>query len=171
MATRIANLNEQGIRIAAAAVALVAPIVMAVSPHFVGEPSATVTGTTGDLVCSWKEAGLGTNTVVDVCSADASATFSCVTKGGSVPASSKKTEVVGPVSVSASGVFGVINDQATGSLVVSAPSGNNLACPGGQTLELARTSYTNVVITDTTVGMSIQVPGTFSSACLLAGGC
>jgi hypothetical protein len=134
-----------------------------------------VTGTTGDLVCSWKESGLGISATAEtgVCSASASATYACVTKSGAIPAGAKKLMLAGPLATSNTLTVGTHNGQATFTIVLNPPSGDNLACPNGQTLELAGTSYTSVVVADATAGILISMPvaGTFTSPCLLQGGC
>jgi len=119
----------------------------------------------GSLTVSFKEAGLGTNQLITyVASADASATYVCVNRGGANPSAQNKTTVAGPVS--ATGTFSSgKNGQVTGSLTVNPPP-SDITCPPGQSLELALVTYSNVTITDTTNGVSESL-GTFSSACLL----
>ena len=120
----------------------------------------------GTLTVSFKEAGLGTNQLIDyTLAADATATYVCVNRGGANPSAQNKTTVAGPVS--ASGTFSSgKNGQVTESLTVSPPP-SDISCPAGQSLELAQVSYTNVVLTDTTNGVSIALGGTFDSGCLL----
>lgn len=137
---------------------------LAVSPHFVGA-SATLSG--ANLVVSWHEAGLGDDQLISyTASADATATFVCVNKGGANPSASNKTSVSGPVSASgtfSSGKNGNINQ----SLTLQPPAApSTLSCPKGQTEQQAQVSYTNVTITDTTDRITEPVSGTFS-ACLL----
>jgi hypothetical protein len=120
----------------------------------------------GTLTVDFKEAGLGTNqNITYVASADATATWVCVNKGGANPSAQNKTTVAGPVT--ASGTFSSgKNGQVTASLTVSPPP-SDISCPHGQSLELASVSYTNVAITDVTNGVTEPIPGTFSSGCLL----
>jgi hypothetical protein len=134
------------------------------SPHFV-RASATTSG--ANLVVSWKEAGLGDNQLINyTASADGTATYVCVNRGGGNPSASNKTTVNGPVS--ASGTFNSgKNGQITASLTVNPPGSGSFSCPPGQSLELAQASYTNVSITDTTNGITEPIPGTFSTGCLL----
>jgi len=89
-----------------------------------------------------------------------------------VPSSIKKTDVVGPIPMTNTQTQSIFNGQTTFDIILSAPapSGVTPACPGGQTLQLMRSSYTNVVISDS-FGIVTAVPGTFTSACLLPGGC
>jgi hypothetical protein len=142
---------------------LVVPAAFAVSPHFI-RASGTLNGD-GSLTVNFKEAGLGTNqNITYVLSADATATYVCVNRGGANPSAQNKTTVAGPVS--ATGTFNSgKNGQVTASLTVSPPP-SDISCPPGQSLELASVSYTNVTLTDTTNNVSISV-GDFSSGCLL----
>jgi hypothetical protein len=137
---------------------------LADSPHFIR--AAANLNSDGTLTVSFKEAGLGTNqNITYVLSADATATYVCVNRGGANPSASNKTTVSGPVS--ASGTFSSgKNGSVTASLTVSPPP-TTLTCPGGQTLQLASVSYTNVTLTDTTNNVSIAIGGTFESGCLL----
>lgn len=134
------------------------------SPHFV-RASASLNAN-GTLTVSFKEAGLGTNQLITyVASADATATYVCVNKGGGNPSASNKTTVSGPVS--ATGTFSSgKNGSVTAQLTLSPPP-SNISCPPGQSLQLASVSYTNVAVTDTTNGITEPVPGTFTSGCLL----
>ncbi|TNC23232.1 hypothetical protein FG385_22490 [Amycolatopsis alkalitolerans] len=120
----------------------------------------------GTLTVAFKEAGLGNNqNITYVLSADATATYVCVNRGGANPSASNKTEVSGPVS--ATGTFNSgKNGQITASLTVSPPP-TSLTCPPGQSLQLAQVTYTNVTLTDTTNGIPAPIEGTFSSGCLL----
>jgi hypothetical protein len=120
----------------------------------------------GTLTVTFKEAGLGTNQLIDYAlTADATATYVCVNRGGANPSAQNKTTVAGPVS--ATGTFSSgKNGQVTASLTVSPPP-SDISCPPGQSLELASVSYTNVVLTDTTNDVSISIAGDFSSGCLL----
>ena len=136
----------------------------AVSPHFV-RADATLSGT--NLIVSFKEAGLGTNQLITyVASADATATYVCVNRGGANPSAANKTTVSGPVS--ATGTFSSgKNGQVTASLTLNPPGPGGFSCPPGQSLEIAEVSYTNVAVTDTTNGITEPIPGTFSTGCLL----
>jgi len=146
-----------------ATLALAVPVALAQNEHFVRASGAL--NNNGSLTVSFKEAGLGTNQLIDyTLSADATATYVCVNRGGANPSAQNKTTVSGPVS--ASGTFSSgKNGQVTASLTVSPPP-SDISCPPGQSLELASVSYTNVVLTDTTNDVSIAL-GDFSSGCLL----
>jgi hypothetical protein len=147
-----------------ATAALAVPAALAVSPHFISA-SATLNAN-GTLTASFKEAGLGTNQLISYeLTADATATYVCVNKGGANPSAQNKTTVAGPVS--ATGTFSSgKNGNVSASLTVSPPP-SDISCPKGQTLQLASVSYTNVAITDTTNDVTEPIPGTFSSGCLL----
>ena len=147
-----------------AAAALAVPVALAASPHFI-RATATLNND-GSLTVSFKEAGLGTNQNIDyVASADATATYVCVNRGGANPSAQNKTTVSGPVSETGTFSSGK-NGQVTTSLTIDPPP-SDISCPPGQSLELASVSYTNVRITDTTNNVFEDIPGTFSSGCLL----
>jgi hypothetical protein len=132
--------------------------------HFI-RADAHLSGT--NLVVSFKEAGLGTNQLINyTASANATATYVCVNRGGANPSAQNKTDVSGPVT--ATGTFSSgKNGQVTASLTILPPGPGSFSCPPGQSLELARVTYTNVAITDTTNGVTEPIPGTFSTGCLL----
>jgi hypothetical protein len=133
------------------------------SPHFIRASGSL--NNDGSLTVSFKEAGLGTNQNIDyLLTANATATYVCVNRGGANPSAQNKTTVAGPVS--ATGTFNSgKNGQVTASLTVNPPP-SDISCPPGQSLELASVSYTNVLLTDTTNNVSIPV-GDVSSGCLL----
>lgn len=117
----------------------------------------------GSLAVNFTEAGLGANQSIDYAlTADARATYVCVKTDGHK--AQTKTTVAGPVD--ASGTFDSgKNGDVTASLTGSPPP-SDISCPPKQTLELASVAYVNVVLTDTTNDVSIEV-GDFSSGCLL----
>lgn len=134
------------------------------SPHFV-RATATLSG--ANLTVSFKEAGLGTNQLITyVASANATATYVCVNRGGGNPSASNKTTVSGPVSATGQFSSGK-NGQVTASLTISPPGPGGFSCPPGQSRELAEVTYTNVAITDSTNGVTEPIPGTFGTGCLL----
>jgi len=135
----------------------------AAAPHFISA-SASISGG-GNLVVSWKEAGLGDNQLIHyTVTADATATYVCVNGGNHNPSASNKTTVSGPVS--ASGTFSSgKNGNITASLSAAPPSAPDF-CPNGQKTELALVTYTNITLTDTTNNISVTL-GTRSSGCLL----
>jgi hypothetical protein len=142
-----------------ATAAIAVPVALADSPHFI-KASATINND-GQLVCSFKEAGLGTTlTTANVsCSADATAVYQCFNNGGNHPKAGNKETVGGPVSNG--GAFPVRNGQTTGSITVSPPGPGDFSCPSGQTLFLQSVSYTNIVLSGE--GATADVPGTLSA--------
>jgi hypothetical protein len=136
----------------------IVPAAQADSPHFI-TASASINDA-GQLVCSFKEAGLGnTLTTANVsCSADATAVYQCFNNGGNHPKAGNKETVGGPVSNS--GTFPVRNGQTTGSLTVDPPGPGDFTCPSGQTLYLQSVSYTNIVLSGE--GATADVPGSLS---------
>ncbi len=135
--------------------------VFAADPHFISA-TASITSS-GNLVVSWKEAGLGDDVNINyTASANATADWGCLNGGGKNPEATNKETVEGPVSSSGtfnSGKNGTISD----SLTINPPAApSSFSCPNGQKLVLADVSYTNVSVADTTDGVSISVPGTFS---------
>jgi hypothetical protein len=149
--------------LAIALLALTISTAFAAAPHFINA-SASINGG-GNLVVSWKEAGLGDNQLIHyTVSADATATYVCVNGGNHNPSASNKTTVSGPVS--ASGTFSSgKNGNITASLSAAPPSAPDF-CPNGQKTELALVTYSNIALTDTTNNISVTL-GTRSSGCLL----
>jgi hypothetical protein len=139
------------------------PAALAVSPHFIN--ASPTLNANGSLTVSFKEAGLGTNQLIDYAlTADGTATYVCVNKGGSNPSAQNKTTVNGPVSATGSFSSGK-NGNITASLTVNPPP-SDISCPNGQKLEVASVSYTNVTLTDTTNNIMVGL-GDISSGCLL----
>ena len=136
----------------------IVPAAQADSPHFI-TASASINDA-GQLVCTFKEAGLGnTLTTANIsCSADATAVYQCFNNGGNHPKAGNKETVGGPVSNS--GTFPVRNGQTTGSLTVDPPGPGDFTCPSGQTLYLQSVSYTNIVLSGE--GATADVPGSLS---------
>ncbi len=132
---------------------------VAANPHFI-RASASLNNA-GNLVVSWKEAGLGDNQLIDyVASADATGFYACINGGGNHPQAANKEAFEGPVS--ASGTFSSgKNGQITASLTITPPP-SPLSCPPGQRLVLACVTYSNVAITDTTNGVTESISGSFS---------
>jgi hypothetical protein len=156
----------RSIRAATALAALVAllafsAIASAASPHFV-RASASGPNSAGQLLVSFKEAGLGDNQLITyVASADATATYACINGGGRHPQATNKETFSGPVS--ATGTFrSGRNGSISQTLTLNPPSAGSFSCPPGQRLVLASVSYTNVAITDTTNDVTEGIPGTFS---------
>jgi hypothetical protein len=145
------------------AFALIAQQALAQNEHFI-RASGSI-NSDGSLTVSFKEAGLGTNQLINYrLTANATATYVCVNRGGGNPSASNKTTVAGPVTASGSFNSGK-NGQVTASLTAQPPP-SDISCPPGQSLQLAEVSYTDIVLTDTTNNVSISVDDQ-ASGCLL----
>jgi hypothetical protein len=142
-----------------AAAVLAVPAALADSPHFI-KASASVDNA-GNLVCTFKEVGLGNTAESEAvtCAADATAVYACINGGGNHPKAANKETVSGPVS--GGGVFPVRNGQTTGEITVAPPSAGDFSCPNGHDLVLAEVSYTNIVLAGA-AGDTADVPGTLS---------
>jgi hypothetical protein len=119
----------------------------------------------GQLVCDFKEAGLGntlSTALISCGSNSATATYFCINKGGNHPEAANKETVTG--AVSATGSFPVRNGQTTGTLTVSPPGPGDFTCPGGQTLFLVQATYNDVFVTGEG---ATEMDGDISSGCLL----
>jgi hypothetical protein len=139
--------------------ALVCPAgnVWADSPHFINSQTTATLAQNGDLVVSWKEAGLGDNVLINYeASADANATCTCLSRSGNCPAAANKVTVSGPVSA-----MGAFNSGKNGTISKSldvspppCPSSAPPTCGRGQTLVLSAVTYTNITLEDVTNGIS-----------------
>jgi hypothetical protein len=105
---------------------LTAQSALADNPHFVGQPTATLSGTS--LLIQFKAAGLGTGDYADFTLTGDLTVFSrCFNRGGNKPQADNKQETV---SVNEQGTFPVRGGQTTGSFSLTAQS--TLDCPGNQ---------------------------------------
>jgi hypothetical protein len=138
-----------------------AAVASATSPHFV-RVSASGPNNAGQLIVSFKEAGLGDNQLIAyLASADGSATYACINGGERHPQAQNKESFTGPVE--ARGTFSSgRNGSISQSLTLNPPGPGSFTCPPGQRRILADVSYTNVAITDTTNGVTESIPGTFA---------
>lgn len=147
--------------------ALLAVLAAALTVFFAAGPASADTGhfhsatsavnSSGALVVSWDERGLGNGDVSYTVTADATAVYACLNGGGNHPQASNKETVSGPVD--ASGTFPTDkNGRVVASLTADPPGAGDFSCPNGQRLVLASVSYTNIVLTDTTNAVSISVP-------------
>jgi hypothetical protein len=127
-----------------AAIVVVVPSALAGSPHFV-DSTVNVTRSGNTLTASGKEAGLGDESQVHIV---VSATAACINGGGHHPKAANKQ------SVSAAGDFPVQNGQAEFSLTLTPTF--QPACSPPMTVV-----FTDVVVTDTTNGVTQRFPGTF----------
>jgi hypothetical protein len=114
------------------------------SPHFINS-ATTISRSDNTLTVSGKEAGLGDEAQVHVV---LSATALCINNGGNHPKAVNKT------SVNAAGDFPVQNGKADFTLSVTATFQPSCSPP-------MTVSFTNVSVTDTTNGITLNIPGTF----------
>ena len=126
------------------------------APHFASATSS-VNGD-GALVVGFDERGLGNENVDYTLTADATATYACINRGGKNPAAANKRSVEGDVSGGAT--VEPKNGRVRASVSAGPISAGDFTCPGGQRLVLADVSYTNVVLTDTSNGVSTSAPDT-----------
>jgi hypothetical protein len=122
--------------------------------HFMSATSSV--NSSGALVVSWDEAGLGNGDINYTLTADASATYACLNGGGNHPKAANKETVQGQTS--SGGSFKSKNGRVQGSLTSGPLSAGDFTCPSGQTMVLACVSYTNIVLTDTNNNVSTSVP-------------
>ena len=123
------------------ALAAVASIAMAANAHFVGNPTATVSGDT--LTVEFKAAGLGNVPNADFSlSASANIFSRCYTRKGNKPQAANKQETV---ALSSDETFPVSNGQTTGTITLTAPD-STLDCPPGQVAVTESVTFENVVL-------------------------
>ena len=150
---------SKSLRIILLAGALVAAMAFAAAasadaPKF-HSATSSVNGS-GALVASFDERGLGNTNIDYTLTADATAVFACINGGGNHPQAANKETV--NAEVSAGGSFEPKNGRVQASLSAGPPSAGSFSCPNGQRLVLASVSYTNIVLTDTTNGVSTSLP-------------
>lgn len=143
------------------AVLSISAIALAASPHFTR--SAGTVDNSGNLAVTFKEAGLGSNQNINfLLTANATAYYGCLNKGGKNPSASNKRTVQQAVSKPGSFSSGK-NGQISATLTLNPPpKPSDFSCPGGQKLVLAYVAYTNVVLKDTTTPVTANVSGTFT---------
>jgi hypothetical protein len=142
-------MNRNSKLLVLAAFGVVTTAAIAGNAHFVRGPDASLNSNTGNVTVTWKEAGLGDTVMIDYeASADGTARYQCVNRGGNCPAASNKQEVHGPVSATGSFASGK-NGSINGSLTFEPPA-STLVCPGNQRLVMTAVSYTNIALEDLT---------------------
>ena len=141
-------------------------VVLADSPHFV-RASASL-NSAGQLVVSWKEAGLGGGQVITYVAGanQAQAIYACINNGGKHPSAANKESINGPIT--ASGDFTAAKNGSINGSLTSGPLPSNLDCPNGQRFVLASVSYADIFVTDTNNAVTENIAGSFK-ACLLSG--
>lgn len=135
-------------------VALTAAVAQAGAPKFHSATSSV--NNSGALVVSFDERGLGNENIDYSLTADATATYACINGGGKHPQAANKETINGEVA--GGGSFEPKNGRVVASLSAGPISAGSFTCPSGQRLVLASVSYTNIVLTDTTNGVSTSVP-------------
>lgn len=126
---------------------------MAAAPKFHAADSSV--NNAGALVVSFDERGLGEGNIDYLLTADATALYACINRGGNHPEAANKESFEGQVSEGAS--LEVKNGRIVDSLVTGPLSSGDFDCPGGQRLVLASVSYENIVLTDQTNNVSTTV--------------
>ena len=132
--------------------ALAAPA-FAAAPKFHAATSSV--NNDGALVVSFDERGLGNDNVDYTLTADATALYACINRGGKHPQAANKESFEDQVS--GGGSFEVKNGRVVASLTAGPLLAPQFTCPSGQNRVLAAVSYTNVVLTDTTNNVSTSV--------------
>jgi hypothetical protein len=130
--------------------ALAAVPALADSPHFTRASAST--DSSGNLVVTFKEAGLGTTVTTEHISvtADASAVYQCFNNGGKHPKAANKETVADDVTASVNLPVGK-NGNLVGTISVAPPGPGSFTCPSGQTLVgPTNVTYTDIVLTDQT---------------------
>jgi hypothetical protein len=137
-----------------------------VNPHFIFVRAAIQSD--GDLDVSFKEAGLGTNQLIDyLAEADATVTCTCVNHSGNCPAAANKvtfTEAVAEPATFSSGKNGQVNQTLALSAPACPPS-DPPTCGNGQVLRLSAITWENIQLTDqsTPVGPEPATPASVSA--------
>ena len=108
--------------------------------------TAAVNGN-GALVVTWDEAGLGNENIDYTLTADSTAVYACINNGGNHPKASNKESVNG--SVSTGGSFQAKNGRVKASLTAGPLTDPSFTCPSGQTRILAKVTYSDIALTDT----------------------
>ena len=148
---------------AVAAVVMTATAALADSPHFISATNSIDT-TTGALVTSFKDAGLGTGTssIAITLSATASATYQCYNKAGNKPQGVPKS--FGPTAIATPPTpFPVRHGQTTASLSLGPLGPGTFSCPSGQILFLDAVTYSNTVVADATGNSANSTPDPISA--------
>ena len=117
--------------------------------------SATINNS-GALVVSFDERGLGNENVDYTLTADATATYACINRGGHHPKAENKETVSSSETGQAS--LEPKNGRVVASISVGPPLAGDFQCTSStgqpQILVLASVSYSNIVLTDTTNNVS-----------------
>jgi hypothetical protein len=106
----------------------------------------------------WDEAGVGSGTVTYTLDFVRTQVLACVNGGDNQPTDKKKHSLSSHGS--ATGTFSPENGRLIAELFSDdvAPADQLLSCPGGQIASTLGVSYTEVVLTDTNNGVSVNLP-------------
>jgi hypothetical protein len=126
--------------------------VMAGNPHFI-KAGASVDDA-GNLVLSWKEVGFGSGQVIDyVASTWGYVWYACLN-----PAVTDRVNNTGTVTTS--GAFDTKGSKISAGLIVPPPP-SPITCLPGEQLVVACVIYQDIAITDTTDGITVDLPDAF----------
>ena len=145
--------------IVVASAALVVMLAMAAVASAVAAKFHSATGSvnsSGALVVSFDERGVGEGNIDYTLTADATALYACINGGGKNPSAANKQSFEGQVS--GGGSFEAKNGRVIASITAGPLLSPQFTCPNGQRRVLAAVTYTNIVLTDTTNGSSVSVP-------------
>lgn len=145
----------------ATVVALTAIITAAAAlPAFADAPkfhsASSSVNSAGALVVSFDERGLGNEDISYSLRASATASYACINGGGRNPSAENKRSTNGDVA--GGGTFKPENGRVRGSVSAGPISAGDFSCPPGQRMVLTAVSYWNIVLTDTTNGVSTSAP-------------
>jgi hypothetical protein len=140
--------------VAVATLLIGAAVGLAAAPKFHAATSSV--NNDGALVVAWDERGLGNDNVDYTLTADATALYACINGGGKHPQAANKEAFEG--AVSGGGSFEPKNGRIVASLTAGPLPAPEFTCPSGQRRVLAAVTYTNIVLTDTSNGVSTAVP-------------
>ncbi len=148
---------------AAAAVVMTATSALADSPHFIFATNSIDTST-GALVTSFKDAGLGTgaSSIAITLSAEATATYQCYNKAGNKPEGVPKS--FGPTALATPPTpFPVRHGATNGSLSLGPLGPGTFGCPSGQILFLDGVTYSHTIVADATGNSANSTPDPISA--------
>lgn len=151
---------RKGSKIGILTTLLLATLMVVASPALAGSAkfhSATSSvNSSGALVVNWDQRGVGEGDITYTLTADATALYACINRGGHNPDAANKQSFEGDVA--GGGSFQAKNGRVQGTLTAGPLQAPEFTCPGGQRRVLASVSYTNIVLTDTTNNVSTNVP-------------
>lgn len=129
--------------------------VTAINPQFQKVTAKITAG--GALQVEWTETGLGNNQNINYrIEAGASSTWACINNAGEISNKQNFSERVEKSVTRNSGKNGRVDAVE---IIGPVPPSSGFSCPPGQDTFLLAVSYTNVMVTDTTNGVS--TPATF----------